>query len=632
MALPYRQNTHPQVIIAVSAILFALCFGAIAIWKFLTFHYNALDLAIFNQVFFNTLHGHWFTSSIHPPSYLGDHISPIIFLLLPFYALAPHALTLVALQITALIASGWLVYRIALPHLGPRWATALSVTWFANPFVGNIALFEFSVLPFAALGILLAYLGYDQKKFGVFCGGLLIPLLCREDMALGVLAFTALAFIDHRPTKWWLTPLLLAITYITIVITVGHLLAPSAPYKFLIYYQWLGNTPGAALHTLITKPWLPIAMLARPGNILFVLVALLPVAFIPLAAPRALVLAAGFALQFMLGSAGAGLTVLQTQYAALFVAPIFIATIQGIKALRYNRLPNFVAKMIAQHRPLSPLLFVVTVLYGAYTLGPIPGSIMAMRHDDKRINEWQLVATIPTNAAVAATYDFLAPLSARGNLASFNYVFLGSQQFLQTNYALPTTTEYLLIDFRDLVTYQLQYSFSSFYRDHYQQALTRWPSTLAGFSAIAVSDTTVLFQRNAPSSITLVSRTEKPAATIDQPATIFVTQELTYLGARRANDHVELFWRATVPHRVPYRLKIQRADGVDYVPWAYDLLFGIPTSSEAYVQTNIWQVPDGSFTFSVVSIDGGGIDVDGTRGTKATVDHEQILTPTITVR
>src|SRR3989338_3263383 len=132
----YRQVIRQHLPLAIASALFLLFFGAVAIWKFLTLHYNALDLAIFNQVFFNTLRGDWFASSIHPPNYLGDHFSPIIFLLLPFYALAPHPLALVALQITALIASAWLVYFIALPHLRHHWAMTLAVMWLANPFVG----------------------------------------------------------------------------------------------------------------------------------------------------------------------------------------------------------------------------------------------------------------------------------------------------------------------------------------------------------------------------------------------------------------------------------------------------------------------------------------------------------------
>ena len=69
-----------------SIILYTLFFSAISIWKYDNFLYNGLDLAIFNQVFFNTTNGNLFGLTIHPHSYLGDHFAPLILLLAPLYS------------------------------------------------------------------------------------------------------------------------------------------------------------------------------------------------------------------------------------------------------------------------------------------------------------------------------------------------------------------------------------------------------------------------------------------------------------------------------------------------------------------------------------------------------------------
>ena len=45
--------------------LYFIVFSVICIWKYYHFGYNGLDLAIFNQVFYNSAHGHLFDFTIH---------------------------------------------------------------------------------------------------------------------------------------------------------------------------------------------------------------------------------------------------------------------------------------------------------------------------------------------------------------------------------------------------------------------------------------------------------------------------------------------------------------------------------------------------------------------------------------
>jgi len=89
-------------IVALGIIIYIALFGFLSLWKYFNFHYNALDLAIINQAFYNSTLGNFFASSIHPPTYLGDHFTPILFLLLPFYFLWPRPETLLNKSLTSL--------------------------------------------------------------------------------------------------------------------------------------------------------------------------------------------------------------------------------------------------------------------------------------------------------------------------------------------------------------------------------------------------------------------------------------------------------------------------------------------------------------------------------------------------
>ena len=99
--------------------VYFLIFGGICLWKFFNFGYNALDLAIVTNALEQTLAGNLLGSTIHPPSYLGDHFTPLLLLLAPIYALVRSPLTLLFVQTVALGFSAYPVYQIAL-----RWRPA----------------------------------------------------------------------------------------------------------------------------------------------------------------------------------------------------------------------------------------------------------------------------------------------------------------------------------------------------------------------------------------------------------------------------------------------------------------------------------------------------------------------------
>ena len=105
--------SRPAILVILTVILYIGLFSLISGWKYFNFGYNAMDLAIINQVFYNSSLGNWLASSIHPPSYLGDHFTPIILILLPFYWLFKHPITLLILQTAALGASSWPIFLIA---------------------------------------------------------------------------------------------------------------------------------------------------------------------------------------------------------------------------------------------------------------------------------------------------------------------------------------------------------------------------------------------------------------------------------------------------------------------------------------------------------------------------------------
>ena len=100
-----------EIIVFLAVICYTIILSYYAIAKYNAFNAYAWDLGIFNQSLWTTLHTKNFLFStvelfINPTgSFFGTHFSPILFLVLPFYALYSSPETLLVFQ-SAILALG----------------------------------------------------------------------------------------------------------------------------------------------------------------------------------------------------------------------------------------------------------------------------------------------------------------------------------------------------------------------------------------------------------------------------------------------------------------------------------------------------------------------------------------------
>ena len=622
-----------------AVVFYILLFGTISLWKYYHFGYNALDLAIINQVFYNSSQGNFFATSIHPPTYLGDHFSPILFLVLPFYWLWRSPQILLIFQTIILAACAWPLYLITKKILGQNWAFGLVLIWLLNPFVQNINLFEFHFLALGIFFIFWTFYFYQEKKFLPFIIFSLLTLLVREDLALVILMFGLVAFLEKRKCRFWLITILLSGAYFLLALKITSFLAPGQQYKFLIYYSWLGQTPLQALNHLIFQPWLIIQQLFRFNNLIFTLALFLPLVFLPLINPFYLLLGLGIFLQLTLGSGGGSATILETYYSSLLLPPIFIAAVYSLKKIADA--DSDIGQKIKKYRGLAGLIFITGIIYSTLTLGPIIGGLNKIFQtglfSSADQNKKEFLEKIPKDAAVATTYDFLPFLSSRAKLYSFNYIFLGKQQFLTKDYALPEDTGYLLIDYNDFITYQLQYGNNLFYQAQYQKAIKSWPNNLTGFGLTAIKDSLALYQKGAEDKFSLIKvLTEIPPEL--EIKNLAITPEITFIGFRKteAKEEYQLFWQINFPLTQDYLLNLNLTGKglteTKIYPFGYGQLRHNNFNGQTLIQTNCWpnfkeNLPGGTYNLkvSLTEIESGGIEVDQIRSTKNVIDKTKLL-------
>jgi len=630
-------------VVAIAMVLYFVVFSLISLWKYYNFGYNGLDLAIINQAFYNSTLGNWFGSSIHPPSYLGDHFTPILLLLLPIYWLFKNPQSLLILQTLALSLAAWPIYLISKKVLDNKWATFLALAWLLNPFVQNVNLFEFHFLPFATLLILWTAYFYQAKKFLPFVIFSVLALLAREDVALVIAIFGILALLDKRKVKWWLTPIVLSIAYFFLAIKISSLAAPADQYKFLLYYAWLGNSWLEIVKTVVTQPWLLLPRIFSPGSLLVALGLLLPTAYLPLLKPKYLLLSALVYLQLVMGVGWNWLAmILFTQYSSLLLPGIFLATIYGVVNLHKLNFKNQVLQSILKEKWLVMIMVASAIVYSTIFIGPLPGSLAKIASHglvapNTRAKQ-ELISQIPPHAAVAATYELLTSLSSRPNIYSLNYVFLGKQQFLFQDYDLPADTQYLAIDYQDLVTYQLQYNKNNFYQNQYNQAVLNWPNVLEGFGLIAIKNSLALYRQGARDNFDLVEA-------FDQPPEISFSKNnigdasLKFLGYNKSGNNYQLLWRRELPIKKNYYLQLTLT-GTENSQLAYQKIYPLGygelnaknNKNKPIIQTNYWfdfseAVPAGDYNLIIdlIEIGNGGIEVDAVRSTKDVIDIQTTI-------
>ena len=630
--LKVLKNHNHWLVLLVTVFYFAF-FSFTSFWKYYNFFYNALDLAIINQIFYNSTLGNFFASSIHPPSYLGDHFSPILILLLPVYLIFRQPSTLLLFQTAFLALSVWPLYLIAKNVLTKNWAIIISLAWLANPFVHNVNLFEFSFLPLAIFFIFWTFYFYQQEKNLLFLLFSLLALLVREDVALVILMFGVLALIERKNWRYIFWPIFMALTYFIFALKLTSVFAPNQSYKFLIYYAWLGNSLPEILKKLLFEPWLIIKHLLRFNSFEFILGLLLPTGWLAIIGFKYLLLGLAVFLQLALRQSGASATLLETYYPSLLLPVVFVALIFSLK-----KITDLKSRDV---KNLLMIIFFSAIIYSFFTLSPTLNIFKKIFQTGWGVELAQapqiLIKKIPSQAPVAASYSLITNLSSRPKIYSLNYIFLGQQQFLNKNYFLPADAQYLLVDFSDLLTYQLQYRNNSFYQKQFELAQTNWPKIFENFGLVAIQNNYSLWQKGEKNQFDLVKKlTVQP--NIAWPKEINLNEKIKYLGFNKNDNRYELFWGINKPIKNYYlEIKLINQDTAietRLYPFAYGWLAGNNDDQKQLIQTNYWfswskKIPPGDYELIVrlVEIISPGIEIDETRSTKPVLDKKIELGP-----
>lgn len=380
-----------------------VAFAGYAFARWATLQSSAFDLAYFDQIVWNGAQGHGFVSSFAPYPFFGQHFSPALGLLVPFYWIHASPLWLLGAQSLALGAAVVPLYLLARTWLDYRSSMVACVAYVAQLFVLRAVNYDFHTEALAVPFVFLAVLGAARAS-GAGDSVLLLsgvaPWLGKEDGALVSLGIGFLAWAVLR-RRAGLALMATSIAYGVVVTTlVMPAIRGGQPGDLIDRYSYLGSSVPGVLLGLVSHPLVALLHVFSPGPLIAVAVMLGGVAFLPLARPLAAV-AAVPPLMLELLSSHLPQSTLLDQYGLQAGPLLFIAALLGW--VRISRMVK-----------VSPS---AVLLAGTLIAFVVAGQVPALGSWNDGAAARTLASEVPADASVGASSGVATLLAERESIA-----------------------------------------------------------------------------------------------------------------------------------------------------------------------------------------------------------------------
>jgi uncharacterized membrane protein len=179
--------------LGVSVVLCGLVLSYLTLVKYYTFHVTGWDLGVFSQSFYTTVNfGSLFSNNLEFGSHFHVHFQPILFLILPFYAVSQSPPTLLVIQASAVALGAIPLYYLARQELdNRRHALAFAVLYLLYAPLYGAAFFDFHPEAFTPLLCFTTLYFFKKGKWPAYFTFLMLLLCVKEDIALVAVAIGA---------------------------------------------------------------------------------------------------------------------------------------------------------------------------------------------------------------------------------------------------------------------------------------------------------------------------------------------------------------------------------------------------------------------------------------------------------
>ncbi|MDH7607364.1 MAG: DUF2079 domain-containing protein [Candidatus Bathyarchaeota archaeon] len=471
-ALYLQKRFGYKVYIFIAIFIYTIVFSVVEIMIYQSFRIFTWDLGIFNQAFWNTLHGKflYYTSEIEVYTktgcFLAAHFSPTILLALPLYAIYPTGENLLVIG-TLLVAVGALpIYKIANYFLkDEKVAVTIGILYLLHPSLQGITLSGFSPESFAVtlFAFILYYLiKVDLKKLAL---AVTLGLMTHEAAAPVIAAIGVYGMLQHKSFK----NRGFQASLIVLVISIPYFFFANYMRLFFgwtgrpsLWHEWvmIGATNASELPLkILLNPVGALNSLASDGaaKLLYITLLLLPVLFIPLLGLKGLIPAVPY-LSMSLFSTYRLYYSLEGHYGA-FIAPfIFLGFVHGLTKLQEMEWVKFSALKFTTFAFLTTTIVFATMLPTAYSQYQVFNP-----NDEHNSIVRSFISRIPQNASVLTQSNIFPHLSNRPDAytiapPTWSYEYMQVDKEILANLS-KQSIQYVLLDFASEPPYSYAASF-----------------------------------------------------------------------------------------------------------------------------------------------------------------------------
>ena len=397
-------RVRPRRAVAVGVTLYAVYFSAVTLSRHWTFRTHALDLGYYVQLTWNIARGAGPYVSLPEMHAWGDHFSPIMYLFVPAFWIAPGPGVLLIAQSIALALGGLAVFALATQRLGDeRPAGVFAVLYLLHPSLHGINVRDFHSAALVIPLLLAAIYFAEAGRPWLFSVATLLTLTTREDAAIAVVGLGLWLALTRRR---WVLGGVITVGALALLIADTRWIIPyfrGAPYPHLGRFAQLGHSVPEILETLVLHPWRVLATVLTAKRLVYLGALLAPLAFLPLLAPATLVGLLPPLAENLLGQDPI-LFDHRTQYQSYVLPFLFAAAIAG-----YDHL--------ARRRPGPwPKGVLVVALMASLVLSASEVNNLAVARAWPRLEHRQahaVLAQVPVDAVVSAQDPYVPHLSLR---------------------------------------------------------------------------------------------------------------------------------------------------------------------------------------------------------------------------
>jgi len=447
-------------ILLISMIIYIIAFSILLSFTHYNFSTYAWDTGIFNQALWSTLNGKPFYYTVEPylsmnNSFLATHFAPLLFLIIPFYALYPSVETLFVIHSTVIALGSLAVYKLAnLILKNDKYALILAFAYLLNPLVIGVSVEWFHLEDFFMTLSLFTIYFFFKKSWKTYISFIILTLISIEYAAIPMLFFGIFILLWRRSQDREKKTFYVAL--ITIALALGWFIL-ARNLQFMLGYQAEGVVKSWEVLGADSLEQVPLRVLLDPVaawqaliydwgyKSVYLLMIFAPLLFMAFLKPLHFLPALPWLLPALLSNFEPHY-VIWTHYSSFIVPFLFLATIFGIKELFGNGISLNTKKLIRLVQISVFVVLIITIVLGALNYSQIQSS------DDQHVGKLhEILGLVPSSASILAQDNIFPHVSDRFEaytIPSPSWEGFSSKAIEMLNTTLAKKPEYIIIDLK----------------------------------------------------------------------------------------------------------------------------------------------------------------------------------------